>query len=134
LSNTYAADDKWKYLVLPYFDVKINERVFLNGERARTMYATDCGFPGLPETVDDLSLSPLNSFNATAITPNSAFPLLLHPTTRAYGVAWYASVLQGDRMQGPIGANARIDTSGNIFIRTVIFCEIRKYACILRLR
>jgi hypothetical protein len=39
------------------------------------------------------------------IAPYAAFPLMLHNKTRAYGLAWYLAMLQGPKMQGPMGAS-----------------------------
>ncbi len=39
LISVYEAIEKSKYLWLPYFDVEINERVFLNGDRARILHS-----------------------------------------------------------------------------------------------
>jgi hypothetical protein len=36
---------QWKYLEMPYLEVPINKRVFLNGERARTWNSALKGIP-----------------------------------------------------------------------------------------
>lgn len=43
----FSSHEQWKYLELPYWDVPINWRVFLNGERARTCHSAEGGLPGL---------------------------------------------------------------------------------------
>ncbi len=39
------------------------------------------------------------------VTPHAAFPALLHNATRAHGLAWYLAMLQGSKMQGPLGSS-----------------------------
>ncbi len=39
------------------------------------------------------------------VTPYAAFPLLLHTHLRPYGLAWYIAMLQGAKMQGPLGSS-----------------------------
>lgn len=36
----------------------------------------------------------------TIVTPYGAFPLLLHPVSKPYGLVWYANMLSGSKMQG----------------------------------
>lgn len=41
-------------------------------------------------------------------TPYGAYPLILHNTTRGVGLAWYANMLAGPRMQGFISNLGKI--------------------------
>jgi hypothetical protein len=140
----YSADEKLKYLFLPYLDSSINERVFLNGERARTHYSATNRIRGLfsasmpckqlPDTpticVDEFGIEVCKErhfnqvnfgnlqelafmkYSTDTITPYAAFPLLLHNTTRGYGLAWYLTMLQASKMIGPYGMSEASDMDG----------------------
>jgi hypothetical protein len=41
----FSSHEQWKYLEMPYLEVPINKRVFLNGERARTWNSALKGIP-----------------------------------------------------------------------------------------
>lgn len=43
----HSAHEKWKYMELPYFDNPLINRLFLNGERARTHFSAQNAYPGL---------------------------------------------------------------------------------------
>jgi hypothetical protein len=47
----FAAWEKIPYFFLPYFDLSIAERLFLNGERARTHFSASAPYPGLFSSV-----------------------------------------------------------------------------------
>jgi hypothetical protein len=44
---TFGSIERIKYLMLPYLDVPIDEKVFINGEIARTHHSAVNGIPGL---------------------------------------------------------------------------------------
>jgi hypothetical protein len=48
----YAAFERINYLYLPYFDVPIAEKLFFNGEKARTYFSTMNDYPGLFSSVE----------------------------------------------------------------------------------
>uniref|UniRef100_A0A914VFS2 GPI anchored protein n=1 Tax=Plectus sambesii TaxID=2011161 RepID=A0A914VFS2_9BILA len=127
----HSSHEKWKYMELPYFDIPINNAVFLNGERARSQFSFTNSYPGLFASAANVSqpgnYNP-NYISATGIqeiasahvdtnalvTPYGAYPLLLHPTTRPYGIVWYASMLQGSKMQGPQGSTESVSIQGDL--------------------
>ncbi len=49
------------------------------------------------------------------VTPLAAFPLLLHPDLRKFGLAWYLAMLRKNGMQGPFGALGAAQTNGYLF-------------------
>jgi hypothetical protein len=51
----YSSHEMWKFLVLPYTDVDIVQRIFLNGEKARTWHSSENSIPGLFASVNDLT-------------------------------------------------------------------------------
>jgi hypothetical protein len=36
----------------------------------------------------------------------AVFPALLHHATRSHGLMWYLAMIQGAKMQGPLGATS----------------------------
>ncbi len=132
----FSSHEKWKYMILPYTDVEINRRVFINGEKARVRFSREKLFGGLFASVTNVSqpgnYEP-NYVSATGIqeiafqpvrttdlvTPYAAYPLLIEEESRPYGLAWYANMLQGSKMQGPLGSTESIDMRGK-FISPVV--------------
>ncbi len=53
-----------------------------------------------------------NNYPNAIIAPYAAFPLILHWRSRAFGVAWYAAMLQGALMQGQLGATENTKIAG----------------------
>jgi hypothetical protein len=123
----FSSHEQWKYLELPYNEVPINNRVFLNGERARTWNSVINNIPGLYASVSNFTTGgpvsqyisavgiPQIAFQSVAtnnlITPYGSFPVILahFPT----GLVWYYNMLMGSRMQGPYGSTESISTTGN---------------------
>uniref|UniRef100_A0A7E4W8T6 Ldi domain-containing protein n=1 Tax=Panagrellus redivivus TaxID=6233 RepID=A0A7E4W8T6_PANRE len=131
----FSSHEQWKFMELPYFDSEIANGIYLNGERARSHYSKANGFPGLLAAVtnvssfDNYNLTKLPAYVSAAgiqeiasqkvettslYTPYGAFPMLLHPDTRGYGLAWYLNMLKGDRMQGPQGSTESIWIDGSM--------------------
>ncbi len=48
----YAAWEKIGYLFLPFFDISIVERLFINGERARMYFSASNRYPGLFSSIE----------------------------------------------------------------------------------
>jgi hypothetical protein len=48
----YAAWERIVFLFVPYFDVPVTERLFLNGERARLQFSAQNRYPGLFTSVE----------------------------------------------------------------------------------
>jgi hypothetical protein len=127
----YSSHEKWKYLMMPYLDVPINRKVFINGERARARFSYEKGYGGLFASVTDVS-QPGNYdpgyISATGIqeiafmfvqtnslvTPYGAYPLMIDEETRPYGLAWYAAMLKGSKMQGPFGSTEATNMNGTL--------------------
>eukprot|EP01087_Luapelamoeba_hula_P010238 TRINITY_DN2706_c0_g1_i1.p1 TRINITY_DN2706_c0_g1~~TRINITY_DN2706_c0_g1_i1.p1 ORF type:complete len:330 (+),score=52.71 TRINITY_DN2706_c0_g1_i1:430-1419(+) len=121
----FSSHEQWKYMELPYLDVPINRRVFLNGERARTWNSALLRIPGLFASVTDVRKGngPMNYTSAlgiqsiasqvvaenTTITPYASFPVIL--ADQAVGLVWYDNMLRGRRMQGRYGSteSAKVD-------------------------
>jgi len=132
----FSSHEKWKYMILPYNDIPINRRVFMNGEKARVHFSRDQGYGGLFASVTNVSLPgnyDPNYISATGIqeiafqlvrtnqlvTPYGAYPLLIEEESRGFGLAWYASMLKGSKMQGPFGSTESVDMQGR-YISPVI--------------
>jgi len=123
----FSAHEQWKYLELPYMDIPINKRVFLNGERARTWNSNLNNIPGLYASVSNVTTGgPVTQYisgcgiqqiafetvqTTVLITPYGSFPVILadYPT----GLVWYYNMLMGSRMQGPYGSTESVSTSGD---------------------
>jgi hypothetical protein len=131
----FSSHEQWKFMELPYFDSDIANRVYLNGERARSHFSFHKKYAGLFAAVTNVTessnaaLNPLPAYVSAAgiqeiasqpvqtnnlFTPYGAFPLILHPTSRPYGLAWYANMLQGPLMQGPQGSTESIWFDGSM--------------------
>jgi len=122
----FSAHEQWKYMELPYLDVPINRRVFLNGERARTWNSYLNKIPGLFASVSNVTTgTPVSQYvsavgiqeiafqkieTTSLITPYGSFPVILAdlPT----GLVWYYNMLVGSRMQGPYGSTESISING----------------------
>jgi hypothetical protein len=109
----FSSHEQWKYLSLPYRDASpLNDRVFMNGERARLWNSVGLSVPGLHASVSDVAppgepipdyLSntgvPEISFQIDqvndVVTPYGSFPSLLANLT--VGLCWYLQMIQGIR-------------------------------------
>lgn len=130
----YSSHEKWKYMLLPYTDVPINRRVFLNGEKARSIHSAESGIPGMFASVTDVSspgepdkvpkylsacgiqsIASQQVMHHDVITPYGAYPLMLLGNStemHGYGLAWYVHMLKGPAMQGPMGSTDSINVKG----------------------
>jgi len=122
----FSSHEQWKYMELPYTDVPINKRVFLNGERARTWNSALLGIPGLYASVTDVRQGngPLSYLSATGIqsiasqvvesnttvTPYASFPVVL--ADLGVGLAWYRHMLAGPKMESQHGSLCSVNVSG----------------------
>lgn len=120
----FSAHEQWKYLELPYMDIDINRRVFMNGERARTWNSALNYIPGLYASVNDVSKTdvPPDYISATGIqeiafqkvlrrdvvTPYATTPLWLAAGDKI-GSVWYHLMISGGHMQGPFGSTEAIN-------------------------
>ena len=128
--NYFIADELFKYLFLPYLDSPVCNRLYVNAQRVVTLYSKINGYPGL----FGRSLNPIESFETdwktmlsgiqelsfnkpdqhNAVMPHAAFPLMLHPESRSYGIVWYANMLNSTRSQTTVGALDAIKMTGKI--------------------
>ncbi|KAH3766789.1 GPI anchored protein [Pelomyxa schiedti] len=125
----FSAHEQWKYLMMPYQKIKIAERVFLNGERARTWNSVINGIPGLYASVTEPSAPsvqpptfayisdcgiPSIAFEPVThlqvVTPYAAFPVIL--ADQGIGLSWYQTMLLGPAMQSNYGSTESIDIDG----------------------
>lgn len=127
----FSAHEQWKYMMLPYIDIPINQRVFYNGERARSWWSAMNKIPGLFASVN--GLSPNDTFNypyvsdcgiqeiafenvtnKQVITPYGVFPMLLATPTPPLpeGLVWYWNMISGPRMQNCFGSTEAANITG----------------------
>lgn len=122
----FSSHENWKFMEMPYLDVPLIKRIYMNNERARTCnsvvtknpgmfasinnstdangqiigYISNCGIPSIAnQTVQELDV----------ITPYSVFPLML--VNRTLGLVWWHNIVSGKKMQNPYGSteSTRID-------------------------
>lgn len=124
----FSSHEQWKFMVLPYLDVEAPRRVFMNGERARTLFSSMSNTPGLHASTNDVSSTLLIpdyvsdsgitsiSFNSALrddlITPYGAFPVIL--ANFSVGLVWYHNMISGPKMQGPHGSTEAILVNGTL--------------------
>jgi hypothetical protein len=130
----FSAHEQWKFMVLPYMSVDPARRVFVNGERMRTINSMLKGVPGLYASVNDVTADPMypapppppGYISATGIaavavqpvlrqdvvTPYASFPVMLAnlPT----GLLWYNTMLKAGKMQNPYGSTESIAVNGTM--------------------
>lgn len=125
----FSSHENWKYLLLPYQDVDVMDRILRNGERARTwdaylsslpgMFACindvcppenpDCGYIS-PTGVQELAFEPV--LRRDVITGYSTFPLFLVDNVTA--LIWYDNYLKGPKGQNPYGSTEAINVNGTL--------------------
>jgi len=124
----FSAHEQWKYLELPYNDIPINHRVFLNGERARTWNSALNKIPGLYASVNDVAKYPSENIpeylSAAGIQPIAFCPILWKDVVTPYGswatflanfsvaLVWYDTMLDGPSMQNPYGSTEAAAVNG----------------------
>lgn len=127
----FSAHEQWKYLVLPYVDVDIARTIFINGEKARTIYSAQNNIPGLmaaahlpnpvnprePGYAANFGITELAKFPASqnVVTPYAAFPVILAAQAEGNagpGLLWLDQMLGLPKMQGPLGMSEsfRVDS------------------------
>ncbi len=122
-------------MVLPYTDVEIARRVFVNGERARTLHSAERQIPGLfgcanvPDWptgasgyscygIQSLSFVQSGVLNDT-VTPYGAFPAALlwahgiEPEDTAVALQWLWTMLSASHMQSTFGSVEAIAVDGS---------------------
>lgn len=124
----FSSHEQWKFMVLPYLDVETPRRVFMNGERARTINSAMNSVPGLhastndvsdtlliPDYVSDTGITSISFQTASRtdiITPYGSFPVVLANFT--VGLVWYHNMISGPKMQGPHGSTEAILINGTM--------------------
>jgi hypothetical protein len=122
----FSAHEQWKVLELPYYDVDLVRRLFLNAERARTCNSVVTHNPGMFASVNNStdssgqiigyisdagipSISIQTMFELDVITPYSVFPVLLFD--KGVGLVWWWNMVRAKKMQNPYGSteSTRID-------------------------
>jgi hypothetical protein len=123
----FSGHELWKLLFLPYADVEIAKRVFLNGERARTYYSYINNITGLFASVTgaatsdsanvpylgasgiaELAFQPVQQ--TTVVTPYAAFPLIL--LDRGMGLVWYKNMIAAGKGQNCFGSTEGLNITG----------------------
>lgn len=126
----FSAHEQWKYLMLPYLRSPTNARVFYNGERARTWYATQTKqSPGLWASVNgpipnnnasfpyfsDCGVGPIAFqpvLHDDVITPYGAFPLFL--ASPPHATAWFHHMLRTKKGQNCYGTTESFEVNGTM--------------------
>ncbi|KAM9972183.1 hypothetical protein ACTFIW_003540 [Dictyostelium discoideum] len=124
----FSSHEQWKYLMLPYQEIEINQRVFRNGERARTWFSSINNYPGLFASVTNVTEINQNNGYVSAtgiseiafqqqvtnalITPYASFPLFLIHDQPSLGLSWYYTMLNGPSMQNPFGSTESVNIIG----------------------
>ncbi|KAM5380058.1 hypothetical protein ACJZ2D_003705 [Fusarium nematophilum] len=126
----FSSHEIWNQLELPYYDVDIVRRLFLNGERARTCNSVITKSPGLyasvnnstdPETDNIIGyISPAGIPSIASqkdqyhdvITPYGAFPVVLFD--KGVGLAWWRNTIIGKKMQNPYGSTESTRVDGEL--------------------
>lgn len=115
----FSSHEQWKLLVLPYMDLPLPRRIFMNCERARVHHSAINGVPGLYASAtppDGVRCEPHGYCSATgiqsiahqpvsfteSISPYAAFPVIL--ASRSHGLAWYNKMLALPQMQTQYGS------------------------------
>ncbi|KAK5576401.1 hypothetical protein RB653_007544 [Dictyostelium firmibasis] len=124
----FSSHEQWKYLMLPYQEIEINQRVFRNGERARTWFSSINQYPGLFASVTNISEPNQNNGYVSAtgiseiafqqqltnalVTPYGSFPLFLIDDQPSLGLSWYYTMLIGPSMQNQFGSTESVNIIG----------------------
>jgi hypothetical protein len=124
----FSAHEQWKYVFLPYSLLPFQHAILLNGEKARTSYANECGFSGMFASVTNVTRNGTSGFppylsgagiaelasqpvNSTyVVTPYSTWVLML--VNRSCGLTWYRNMIIAPGMSGPLGSSAAISRDG----------------------
>ncbi|KAK5938720.1 hypothetical protein PMZ80_008912 [Knufia obscura] len=138
----FASNEQIKLLFLPYRDVEIVSRVYMNAEYVRTCNSVLMGrTPGMFSRTPNATVSSSAPNSSMAIeteqiqnagvpsaavfqeqeldmiTPSSVFPTILFD--RGIGLAWYKNMLDGKQMQSVYGSLAATRRDGSAVAREV---------------
>lgn len=123
----FSSHEQWKYFYLPYQDIDIQRRLFINGEKVRVYHSSVYGIPGLYASVASsaavgtysvdyysacgvqLAASQLIQ-HQSVVTPYASFPVIM--ANESIGLAWYLHMLKGSAMQNLYGSTEAINVDG----------------------
>src|SRR5207253_3054943 len=125
--NWFSSHEDWGFLVLPYRDVPIADRLFKNGQKARTAYSAAHGWPGLFASTSEpnktgahdpgyLSALGVPSTSKEQVSrnrvfsPYAAFPLVL--PDKPIFATWLQRMLKTPRMWGENGMGESFTANG----------------------
>lgn len=123
----FSSHEQWKYFYLPYQDIELQRRLFINGEKVRVYHSAVYGIPGLYASV--ASSAPVGTYDVDyysacgiqlaasqivqhhfVVTPYASFPVIM--ANESIGLAWYLNMLKGSAMQNLYGSTEAINVDG----------------------
>lgn len=123
----FSSHEQWKYFYLPYRDIDLQRRLFLNGEKVRVYHSAKNRIPGLYASVASDAKRNTYDFDywsacgieqiafekiqhRTVVTPYGSFPVIM--ANESIGLAWYLNMLQGPAMQNIYGSTESTNIDG----------------------
>ena len=123
----FSSHEQWKVLEMPYYDVSLVRRLFLNAERARTCNSVVNRYDGMFASVNNITdstnaivgyisdagipqISNQTTFELDVVTPYSVFPTMLF--NQSVALAWWKNMADGAKMQNPYGSTESTQRSG----------------------
>lgn len=123
----FSSHEQWKYFYLPYNDVELQRRLFINGEKVRVYHSSVYGIPGLYASVASsaaVGTYDVDYYSACGIqqaasqivqhhyvvTPYASFSVIM--ANESVGLAWYLNMLKGAAMQNLYGSTEAINVDG----------------------
>lgn len=123
----FSSHEQWKYFYLPYQDIDLQRRLFINGEKVRVYHSAAYHIPGLYASVASsaavgtyvvdyysacgvqLAASQIVQYHHV-VTPYASFPVIM--ANESIGLAWYLHMLKGPAMQNMYGSTEAIHVNG----------------------
>ena len=123
----FSSHEQWKYFYLPYRDIDLHRRLFINGEKVRVFHSAQNGIPGLYASVTSDAKRDTYQFDywsacgiqqiafqkiehQSVVTPYGSFPVIM--ANESIGLAWYLNMLQGPAMQNLYGSTEAANING----------------------
>ncbi len=123
----FSSHEQWKYFYLPYLDIDIQRRLFINGEKVRVYHSSVYGIPGLYASVASsaaVGTYSVDYYSACGVqlaasqivqhhhvvTPYASFPVIM--ANESIGLAWYLQMLKGSAMQNVYGSTEASHVNG----------------------
>ncbi|KAG4066804.1 hypothetical protein HA402_012871 [Bradysia odoriphaga] len=123
----FSSHEQWKYFYLPYLDIDLQRRLFINGEKVRVYHSAAYGIPGLYASV--ASSAAVGTYNVDyysacgiqlaasqivqhhhIVTPYGSYPVIM--ANESIGLAWYLHMLKGSAMQNSYGSTEATHVNG----------------------